>query len=247
MFTADGKFLGYNNNRSPERVLALLKKGLADYKPKKVDVKSDVKLEKRFDRTLPEGGLVIDVFSRILGDPYEKSDQLFDKIKAKSTGRDHLWLVKKDIESLVPKKDKYSVPENIIRRIVRFHLIDNTRGEPPMWQKEEVKAEMTITVIKKEGDQTELRLDGNVQLATSNNDRGYNAKLAGFITFKKDKITRFDIISKGDFWGEGTYTKGAPKGKFTLAVAFTLSDCTKEIDLVPPQGARDLNYYLGDN
>jgi hypothetical protein len=51
-------------------------------------------------------------------------------------------------------------------------------------------------------------------------------------------VTRFDVVAKGDFWGEGTFTQGAPKGKFPFAVAFSLSDGKGNERLIPPGGAR---------
>ena len=52
---------------------------------------------------------------------------------------------------------------------------------------------------------------------------GYRAEILGFVEVKKASVVRFDLVVKGTFWGEGTFTRGAPKGKFPLAVAFTLS------------------------
>ena len=48
------------------------------------------------------------------------------------------------------------------------------------------------------------------------------AQLLGVVETKGDRVVRFDVVALGDFWGEGTYTRGAPRGKFPLAVSFTL-------------------------
>ena len=44
----------------------------------------------------------------------------------------------------------------------------------------------------------------------------------GFVEAKDDSVTRFDMIARGQFWGQGPYTPGAPKGTFPLAISFTL-------------------------
>ena len=55
---------------------------------------------------------------------------------------------------------------------------------------------------------------------------------------KGGKVTRLDVVAKGEFWGEGTYTRRAPKGRFPLAIAFTLADGKDAADTIPPQGSR---------
>ena len=85
----------------------------------------------------------------------------------------------------------------------------------------------------------------HVKLATSNGSRSYDVELKGFITAKAGKIVRFDVVALGKFQGEGTYTRGAPKGKFPLAAAFSLADGSDVADKVSPQGARGwLRGYL---
>jgi hypothetical protein len=142
--------------------------------------------------------------------------------------RDHLWIRKDEAAALA----RGELPESVMRRIARFHLIDNTRGEPPMWAAKEIrKLEMSLSGGK---------LVARVHLETDSGDRGYEADLLGFVG-----PGRFDVVAKGLFWGEGTYTGRAPKGKFPLAVAFTLAAGAKEANKVAPQGTKgDLDGYL---
>jgi hypothetical protein len=121
--------------------------------------------------------------------------------------------------------------------LVRYHLIDNTRGEPPMWRDADIKhLELTL----RDG-----RLKGSVRLETAAGDRGYHADLLGFLEAKDGKVTRLDLLAVGQFWGEGSFTRGAPKGRFPLAVAFALADPERGTTRVPPQGARgNLQAYL---
>jgi len=50
-------------------------------------------------------------------------------------------------------------------------------------------------------------------------------------------LTRFDIVTKGDYWGEGRFARNAPRGRFPFAVTFRLSDGTEPYD-TPPPGVR---------
>ena len=106
-----------------------------------------------------------------------------------------------------------------------------------MWQKDEIrKIEMTL------GDG---QLKGVAHLETARGERGYKAELLGVVEVEEGKVTRLDIVALGEFWGEGPFTGGAPKGKFPLAISFTLADDSDVADRVPPQGARGwLQGYL---
>ena len=66
-------------------------------------------------------------------------------------------------------------------------------------------------------------------------DRGYKADLLGFVAAEDGRLRRFDLVIRGDYWGEGRFARKAPKGEFPLAVAFRLSDGTELYDLPPPR------------
>jgi hypothetical protein len=143
-----------------------------------------------------------------------------------SLGNDHLWIRKDEAEQLA----KGILPKSVQVRLVRFHLVDNTRGEPLFWKQEEIKyLEMALA---------KGQLAGAVRLETKAGDRGFHARLRGVVEVKGDKVTRLDLVAKGEFWGEGPYTRGAPKGKFPFAVAFRLSDGKGNERRIPPGGAR---------
>jgi hypothetical protein len=52
-------------------------------------------------------------------------------------------------------------------------------------------------------------------------------------------------VALGNHWGQGTYTRGARAGRTPLGVAFELVPADVSTNLVPPQGARDWQEYLG--
>ena len=228
--TAAGKLLLYNNNRDPDKVARLMKQKLDEFAKLGAD-RADVagleasSIDQRYNPKPPDGGLVVRVHAKVL-DGYEPTTDRWRAIFQSAMSRDNLWISKSEHQALV----KGEVPESLQRRIARFHLVDNTRGEPPMWRDEEVRdLKMTIS-----GD----GLAGNVHLETKDGSRGYVAEIRGKLESKNGKITRFDLVALGDFWGEGRYTPRAPKGKFPLAVSFTLADGTDVADRVPPQGSR---------
>ena len=231
VFTAGGKLLGYTNNRGPDRVKRLLDKTLKEFKPGKADPIDVGRRDPKYDRSLPEGMVVVDVTSKVLGG-YEPSENKWQKLFRTSLGRDHLWIRKDEVAAL----GKGRLMESLMKRMASFHLVDNTRGEPPHWRPSEITTLDTSF--------TKGRVTGTVHLETDSGDRGFRADLLGYDETDGDRLTRFDLVVRGQFWGEGRYTRDAPKGKFPFAVAFTLADPKDEAAKVPPQGARWLPGYI---
>lgn len=232
-FSADGTLFGFNNNRSVERIQQLLRKALDKYQPADAAPLEATKKQPAFDRTIKEGTVVANVYAKVLGGQEESANKLTQIFQA-SIGEDRLWIRKDEAEAL----SRGELPDGLKRRIARFHLNDFTRGEPSMWEPGEIrKLEMTL----KDG-----RFEGSVHLETANGKRGFEADLLGVVEAKDGKLVRFDVVAKGQFWGAGRYTNtaGTPKGKFPLAVSFSLADLTLEASKVPPQGSRDINGYL---
>jgi hypothetical protein len=223
--TADGKLLGFNNNRGPERIKRLLEEVLKDFQPVAVPSIKPGAADPRFALSPPQGGLVVRVTAKVLGG-YEETDDEWQKIIQSALSRDNLWIRKDEHQALA----RGELLDSLKHRIAQFHLIDNTRGEPEMWDDADIR-------------KLDLRLDGGklsgtVQLENKSGDHGYHAELLGFVESDKGRVVRLDMVAKGSYWGDSPFTRGAPKGKFPLAVAFTLASGDLEADRVPPQGSK---------
>ena len=227
LYTADasGRLLAFTNNRGAQRVQRMLQTALQKHQPGKVAAITKGTPDARYNPQPPKGGLVVRVTSKILGG-YEEPENEWRRIFQTSLGRDNLWVRADEHAALA----KGQLPKSLLKRLARYHLVDNTRGEPPMWRENEIQ--------KLEGKITNDQLRATVQLRTAKGDRGYDAQLLGKVETKNGKITRLDLVASGQFWGEGSYTRNAPKGKFPLAIAFTLADGKDAADTVPPQGSR---------
>ena len=265
-FTADGELLSYKNAGQNAAVTRdELKRALEKFRklpaarrgPGAVEVGDPGRTDPRYTRTPPPGGLIVRVHTRIL----DRTGDEYCKGACKTTGgdasaRDFLWLTAGEVRSLAPPKAEpgatYDVPRAVADRIVRFHLVDNTRGEPPFWKRDQVRrAKLTLTVERVTADGIELRLDGGVLLATDADpnkaDRGYEARLRGELRYlpKKQMIDRFDVAAVGEHWGDSALTRGARPGRSVLGVALGPVAGDKAADRIPPQAAREVNAYFG--
>ena len=270
LFTAGGKLLAYKNaGQNADVMREVLRDALAKWAklpaseraPGAVRVPPLDQLDKGYVRTPPAGGLILNVHARAL-EKTKGSTGVADAVCRTGDGdeasRDHLWITADEWRAMVPKDAKVgakvALPPAVVHRIVRFHLIDNTRGEPPMWTREDVKAaELGATVESADDAHVLLKLQGKALLAAGANvdssKRGYDAALLGYVRYDraKDRIDRFDLVALGDHWGEGTFTRGSRPGRQPLGVAFILADGTRPGDTVPPQAAREERaYYRAD-
>lgn len=228
--TAAGELLLYNNNRDPAKVERLVADALRRFGERPVKEPATAPIatgerDVRYHPEPPEQGLVVRVHGKVLGGYPEPKDE-WERILQSAVSRDNLWVTGAEQEALL----RGTLSKSLLRRIARFHLVDNTRGEPPMWQPEEVKA---IDVALEHG-----RISGAVLLATGDGARRYDAQILGFVASKDGRVTRFDLVARGSFRGEGPYTKAAPAGDFPFAVSFTLADGSDIADAIPPQGSR---------
>ena len=228
----------YNNNRGPERILRLMKFSVQQFAkdstetfaPLQADAAENVDPE--FARNPPEGSQIVRVHSKVLGG-YRPTEDAWRKIFQQAIGRDNLWVTAEEISELAA--DRF--PESLARRISRFHLVDNTRGEPPMWEDDQVYR------MQFANDKGQLR--GRVYLKTADDRRGFAVELLGRVQFEKpaaaagqQQMVKFELLAQGLFWGHGRYTPNPPPGEFPLAIAFTLADGSDLADSIAPQGTK---------
>lgn len=255
-FTADGELLAYRNSFDPDAVKALLKQaldkwqGLSDATRKPKPFKADKgKADPQFDRAVPEGALVIRVHARELerdGNSYREAAPRGGRPNLASL--DHLWLKSDEWKALMPPGAtpgaKFPMPPALLQRILRYHFVDNTRGEPPMWNQDSIKkAELSMEVESVKKGVVTLKASGSFHL--EGNDLGFQGTIGGTLVYDARGFQRFDLVAVGDHWGQGTYTHGARPGKAPVGIAFVLSDGKSEADKIPPQAARDPGSYFG--
>jgi hypothetical protein len=263
-FTADGQLLAYRNaGNLPDVMKDVLNRALTRWnqlpeerrKPGGVKVDELDKTDAGYTRTPPPGGLILNVYTRILdkNDKAEWCRGTCNSIGGDKAARDHMWITEAEWKGVLPadavKGQTIDLPPAVAQRLVRFHLIDNTRGEPPMWRTEEVRqCDLKLTVTERTPENVHLKLAGSVLLASGADsgkaDRGFDAQLLGYIHYNctKQAIDRCDIVAVGDHWGNSSLTRNSRPGRMPLGVVFELARGDAPADRVPPQAARELNY-----
>ncbi len=248
--TADGKVLGTLGttfaSNFDQHLLQMLKTALKVFKPSEELVIAEGSKVKG----PPEGAVIVNVTAKILSEhkpytlerllkvnpkmknrtPVEQQSMLremdrYSKMFLVSKGRDNLWIRKDELKALRDGE----LPVSLQVRLARYHLEDFTRGQAAYWPgKDNLKF---LDLKLKDG-----RLAGTVHLQENEHGRTFRASILGFIEFKSEKLTRFDMVAMGLYEGghPNTHPELAPAGEFPLAVAFRLASGNKASDQVPP-------------
>ena len=232
MASADGTFLGYTNHRSPERVKEMLRQAMLQFRPTPTDKLSVEREDPTYNLSPPTGGLIVRVQAKVMGG-YEPTENAMKQIFQTALSRDNLWVSQSEHSDIAAGR----FPKSLAHRIARFHLVDNTRGEPPMWRDSEVlksSFEIDGAVVR-----------GHAELSTASADRSYSVDLLGELQTENGNVVAWNMVGSGTYFGDGRYTRGAPQGKFPLAMSFTLADGNDIADAIPPQASRGwLKGYL---
>lgn len=257
VFTADGELLGFKNqggNTTAMKALFREAKERFDKLPEARRTPGAVHIpeagppDPNYHREFPAGGLALKVHGRILetaGEGFRAGSCEF--VGGDRASRDYCWLTAAEVASLLPGHRKlglvFDVPKPIRERLARFHLIDNTRGEPAFWSRDDFRdLRMTLTVTRVENEIVELRLGGVAHLESA--AAGYEPKLRGELQFRAETCERFDLVGVGDYWGESTFTPGSRPGRTPFGVSMELADRRKPSEQIVPQGLREPDRYF---
>ena len=226
---ADGSAYVFNNNRSVERVLDFMGRGLEGFHAKP-PARIEIQPSQNVLITPPAGATVLRVYSRIKPVP-AGSDPANENLQ-----RDHFWILPDESAALA----KLQVPENLAMRLCRFALVDAIRGEPDFWRPEEIQSNKLEVAKNPKGG---LLLKGTYKMQTADKKRGVEGAFEAELQIISDKVAAFKGFAEATAWGQGTYTPGAPSSKFPIKFAFLLAPATK--DSVAPQAAMFGREYLG--
>jgi hypothetical protein len=214
----DGKLLkGWMYPRPDDGTMKRYLKEVAEKyeSPKEIEPLDKSRVDRYANPLPPEGGMVLEVSAKLLEAKWQPTNLERFQIIRGAIGRDRLWVTRAEVQELL----KGSVPDSLLERMIRFHLVDNTRGVPSMWQSGDLKS-LHLTTTSEGG---KIGLAGDLNLEEAGNRR-YEAKLKGSIEAKENAVTRFDVVVRGIYHIQKIGLGEIPIGASTLAVAFTIAE-----------------------
>ena len=211
--TPSGKFLGSANSRQPMVIAKLLRDSLKKWKALKkedrlldYDPADKVKDIDRAESHYPKDGMVLKVNSRDM--PREGLNE--NDWRTNAWNFDFAWFNKDEVESMLPKKfeknAEWDLPDALVQRVARLHLLDNVRGQTSIFPKDAVKAAAVKCKVEKiKKGVVYFDMTGEVKLEEGN--RGLDASILGKgeYSVKDRKFTRFELVVVGDRWGSTRY------------------------------------------
>jgi hypothetical protein len=258
-FSAGGTLLGFNNNRDPLRLIAMLNQAHERWLALPGDKRNGSSLpserDAKYDRTPPPGGLILKVFTRVLE---AKAEGTWERVPPPTTtpdapvshrgylaARDHCWIQASEIVALTPPAGaapgtRHPLPDLIVRRLIGQHFFDNTRGEPPFWKPQDIKT-AALEAVALGGDAWEMH--GTFAMETADQSRGHEGEIVGHLTVKDGRIATWRMSAVGPHWGDGPYTRGARPGRQPLGHALTLVSGEEPADRIAPQAGTWMKAY----
>ncbi len=243
-----GRLLASVNTTDPRRMEAMLRRAIGQWEkmPREKRLLSrapdpEAAAPHRPERRYPTGGLILRVHSRDVAREKKPSGW-----RSEAWNRDMAWFRKEEARRFLPSDaapgSRHSIPESLVRRLVRCHLVDNVRGQTRAFPKSAIKrAELATRITAVEEGIVSLRLEGSTRAVERGTwpvggyrdmhdpraqERGIEVKLFGRARFdlQAQRFVVFELVAIGKRWG-GTQYNGrrddlpaAPIGfAFTLA------------------------------
>ena len=185
---------------------------------------------------MPESALVLRVFSRI--SPLPAGLNELRRRRNGQLGRDHLWLPKSDAAEILSRlkgANEAEAPPALSKRLCRYHLTDNVRGESDLWGSEDVqKRSFTVAKLAETETTLSVRLAGTyamrmtgikVEGRPAKSEMALEGTLEGVLEIDKTRATFIGakLYASATCSGASTFTPDEPAGKFPVKFAMVVA------------------------
>ncbi len=201
----DGTAYAFDPNRTSENLAAFLARGLDGYR-KLPPIESVIEAGAPV-RQLPSDVFVARSHSRIT--PLPAGSPAVNG----APGRDHFWIYADEQKEII---ENSRIPDSVIGRLIRYHMVDNVRGLPEHWLREEVR-EFQFESNKVSANT--IQFSGTFDSRTDQGDRGIRGKIEGRIVVNAESIQEFRALAVCDAWGSSPGTPNPPAGVFRIVIA----------------------------
>ncbi len=207
-----GTFLASINSTRPERVLAMLEQALAAWRDlpeekRYLDADTNVRPTHRWEHSYPEDGLVLTMLTRDL--PFACRPEAPSEVK---WNQDKIWFSREEARRWIPPDPmvgaSYPIPEKLIARLARFHLVDTVRGQTTAYRAPEVaESSIEAVVTARAENRVTIEFSGRTKSDSQGRRRdgahGIATQLRGSATYDLDRsaFEAFEIVALGRRWG----------------------------------------------
>lgn len=250
-----GVLLASGNSNDPEVVAGMLREALAKWAdlPEEERYLEDLpparEAARRWETRFDDIALVLRVNSRDL--PRDPEDAPGPRRRGgwhtHAWNQDYAWFNRDDLAALVPAEPVvgavHEVPEPLVHRLARLHLVDNVRGQTVAYAEDAVQsASLSATVTKVEDGRITLAWTGATRTEQAGDssrhdrDRGFDAELLGHAVYDTDSesFVEFELVAIGSRWGATQYNgRRNDLGPAPMGIALTLASAERG-DLVAP-------------
>jgi hypothetical protein len=245
-----GKFLSSINSNDPNRVLAMLERGLKAWEELPADEKrlspnSAIKPRHRWENSFPKDGLVLSMITRDLPADCDPS-----KPCAPRWNQDRVWFSKDEARQWLPREpkpgDKHPLPQELVSRLARLHLVDTVNGQSsPFWPGEVTGSQIATEVLERTGGRVKFKITGTTKgdgqaRGPRASVHGVETRILGHATYDldKDAFVEFEMVALGTRWGR-TELNGRRRDPDSSPVGFVFELALADAPPVAPAFIRN--------
>jgi hypothetical protein len=235
--TPGGKLLGFRQrDHDPDSIAQMLSRALKQWNALRREERLGTEVPRpvgaassRPESRPSEGGLILELFVRDLP---RKAGRVAPALGA-MWNRDFAWFTREEVRSMIPERrtpgERHRVPDKLVRRLARLHLLDSVRGvndARPFEDRHVEEAVMFMDVVKIEGNVLSLRIEGTTRAVEpplqgakgsgrpDEKQRGYQARLLGraAVDVRQGQFTSFALLAIGPRWGGRGYAHSMRQG-----------------------------------
>jgi hypothetical protein len=245
-----GKFLASINSNSPDRVLAMLERGLQEWaklpaEEKRLSPRSEIKPRHRWEDSFPKDGLVLSMITRDLPADCDPSQP-----GATRWNQDRVWFSRDEARQWLPRNpqpgDQHQVPQELVSRLVRLHFVDTVNGQTSPFAPGEVTGSQIATaVVERTGARVKLKITGTTKGNSSGRGQresanGVETRILGHGVYdlEKEAFIEFQMVALGTRWGY-TALNGRRRDRESGPVGFVFELAPADAPAVAPAFIRN--------
>ncbi|MEQ8764003.1 MAG: hypothetical protein RL885_08750 [Planctomycetota bacterium] len=259
-----GKVLARTGSRDVEKFLEAMESGLARWdelppEDKRIPEGTDLTPKHRWEMNYPDGGLALERIVR------ELSPEGLAAEPAERWSRDMAWFTREEVASWIPSDVTEGMTFELpmfAKRLARFHLVDNARGQTLPYADTEIEAAtLQAEVTSRDGQRIALKLAGttraeaggpwalgqNLWKPSRDLPHAIRCDLVGQATFDLEarRFVQFELVSVGRRQGRTQMNGRGRDERESSLLAFHLELAPESMRIAPTFiGVYDADWVL---